>query len=58
LSTHQLKKPRDKELYKKPAQHDILYRDIQVGDEVLDLLLPPRVFVGENLDYFVQRVKC
>jgi hypothetical protein len=29
-----------------------------VGDEVLDLLLPPRVFVGENLDYFVQRVKC
>jgi len=38
------------------VRHDVLYRDIKVGEEVLDILLPPRVFVGENLDYFTQKV--
>ncbi|XP_065352116.1 axonemal dynein light intermediate polypeptide 1-like [Cloeon dipterum] len=51
-----VKKPRDKELNKPEEKHDVLYRDIKVGDEVLDILLPPRVFVGDNLDYYVQKV--
>ncbi|KAF4528268.1 hypothetical protein B566_EDAN014158 [Ephemera danica] len=64
VSTDSLLKYAPAKLIRKPkattakkSRRDPLYRDIQTGDEVLDILLPPREFNGENpLDYYIQKV--